>query len=60
MATFACHFLLHERGLVVNELAGFGKVNGRPWLSCGFMVSSELGTFKAEEAAAPILDIVSC
>lgn len=54
-AGFAGDFFLHQGGLVVDELAGFGEVDGGAGLACRFVVGGELGAFEFEEAAAPVL-----
>ena len=58
VAALARHLLLHERGLVVDQLAGFGEVDGRARLPSGFVVCRELGPLEAEEATPPILDLL--
>jgi hypothetical protein len=51
--------LLSERGLVVDELSCFGKVDRRTGLAGGFVVGGEFCAYELEEAAAPVLRRVS-
>lgn len=55
LAAFVVGIWLHERGLVVDELDGFGEFDARAWLAGHFVVSGKLGAVEAEEAAAPVL-----
>jgi hypothetical protein len=58
-ATFAGDFLLDKRRFVIDELAGFCKVNSSAGLAGGFVVSSKFGILETEEAPTPILLVVS-
>ena len=45
----------HESRLIINQLAGFGEVNGGSGLARRFVVSGEFGPVESEEPSPPVL-----
>ena len=57
--TLARSLLLHERSLVVDKLACFGKVDCRSGLTSSLMISCKLRTVEGEKSTTPKLQFIS-
>ena len=55
---FGRDIIAHESRLIINQLAGFGEIDGGSGLTRSFMVSGEFGPVKGEETSPPVLTFV--